>query len=59
MSEHEPQMPLDPDEDDLPDEIAQTEGPLTITGWDREIRRKGSAEPARPAGPADLLLSRA
>lgn len=36
MSEHVPQMPRDPDEDDLPDEIAQTEGPLTITGWDRE-----------------------
>ena len=34
MSEHE--LPPDPDLDDLPDEIAEAEGPLTLTGWDRE-----------------------
>ena len=36
MDEHEPQMPRDPDEDDLPPEIERAEGPFTLTGWDRE-----------------------
>ena len=30
------ELPVDPDLDDLPDEIAEAEGPLTLTGWDRE-----------------------
>ena len=30
------ELPPDPDEDALPDEIAEAEGPLTLTGIDRE-----------------------
>ena len=36
MTEHE--LPPDPDLDDLPDEIAQAEGPLTLTGVDEDWR---------------------
>jgi hypothetical protein len=32
----EDELPPDPDLDDLPDEIAEAEGPLTLTGIDRE-----------------------
>ena len=46
MSEHEHELPPDPDLDDLPDEIAEAEGPLTLTGWDRETgeRYEGPVE---------------
>jgi hypothetical protein len=34
VSDHE--LPPDPDLDDLPDEIAEAEGPLTLTGTDED-----------------------
>lgn len=30
------ELPRDPDEDDLPDEIAEAEGPLALTGVDED-----------------------
>jgi hypothetical protein len=30
------ELPVDPDLDDLPDEIAEAEGPLTLTGVDED-----------------------
>jgi hypothetical protein len=34
VDEHE--LPLDPDLDDLPPELRDARGPLTLVGWDRE-----------------------
>ena len=39
------ELTADPDEDDLPDEIAEAEGPLTLTGVDeRRERIEGPVE---------------
>jgi len=35
MNEHE--LPPDPDLDDLPVEIAEAEGPLTLSGFDADV----------------------
>jgi hypothetical protein len=36
VSEHEHELPPDPDLDDLPEELLRAEGPLTLTGTDED-----------------------
>jgi hypothetical protein len=33
------ELPLDPDLDDLPPELASAQGPLTLVGWDKNGER--------------------
>jgi len=54
VNEHE--LPVDPDEDDLPPEIAEAQGPLTLTGTD-EWHRRARERVERPSR-ADRSRSR-
>jgi hypothetical protein len=39
MDEHEHELPPDPNLDDLPPELRDARGPLTLVGWDEDGER--------------------